>query len=209
MTGLSHLPEVHQEKGTPTMSYDDPYTDDREMMDIPPTEPLGTAPITFFVPIPTMEQVAGEIARQLIAAESYNNKTTIRNKIYTTIEQLISDNISSRATAIINELLDKPLQPTDGFGNPKGEPMSLQEVLAKHIEQWATTTVNRDGLPTKKDGYTHVVTRIDLMLGSIVNAEMKKQMDSEIKNLVATLKDSATKNIAKQIADKLAGMVFK
>lgn len=41
--------------------------DDREMIDVPPYEPVGRATINFDVRIPTIEQVTGEIARQIIA----------------------------------------------------------------------------------------------------------------------------------------------
>lgn len=186
-----------------------PDDDEREMMDIPPEQPLGKVPVTFDVPMPTVEQVAGEIARQIISLEVYTSRNALIKQAQDLIGNLISEIVTAKATPIIEELLAKPLQPTDGFGNPVGEPASLQFVLAQHITQWATTTVDSNGNPAKRDAYNRASPRIDWALGAIVNGPLKKQIDAEVSRISGVLKEAATNNIAKQIAEKISGMVLK
>jgi hypothetical protein len=185
------------------------WDDDRTEMDIPPEQPIGSMPVTFDVPIPTVEQVAGEIARQVMQSESYQSRNGLRDMAAELLRDLISRIVDDKATSIIEELLTKPLQPTDGFGNPVGEPVSLQAVLAQHIAQWASTPVDRHGKPTKNDNYNQTAPRIDWTLGAIVNDRLKKDIDAEVAKIVGTLKTAATNNIAKQIAEKVSGMVLK
>lgn len=190
------------------MNYE-PDEDDREMMDVSPAQPLGKLPVTFDVPIPTVEQVAGEIARQIMQGEGFRNRNVLRDKAWEVLDHLIDKIVTEKATPIIEELLAKPLQPTDGFGNPIGEPTSLQSVLAHHITQWASTPVDSQGQPSKRDSYNKPSPRIDWALGAIVNGELKRQVDAEVSKITATLKAAATNNIAKQIAEKISGMVLK
>lgn len=118
--------------------------------------------------------------------------------------------IAVRAREVIAELLGKPLQPTDSYGNPKGAPTTLQAILTAQIESWATTPVNREGRPsTEHHCGSKPVPRLDWMLGEIVSDKMRHEMAEETKKIASQLKDGATKVIAKQIADKISGLVLK
>lgn len=195
-----------------TMSYpEEPHEDDREIFDVPPSEPAGHAPVKFNVPIPTVEQIIGEVARQLIQLEGYRTKTDIFKAAQAAIIDKINETVAEKVGQVIEEILTKPMQPTDGFGNPIGEPTSLQGFIAAKVKHWSAELVDREGRPTKHDHYNSnsVAPRINWELGKIVNGELKKQVDAEVSKIVATLRDSATQIIAKQIADKVAGLVLK
>jgi|SRR5579859_2149680 len=189
----------------------DQYEDDREMTEIEPSEPLGKARVTFDVPMPTIEQVTGEIARQLLASGNYRERSDIMKAVADKIDDLIGQIVTEKATKVIEGLLENPLQPTDAFGNPVGEKTSLNALLAARVSSWASDIVDRDGKPKMRDGYnsTSVASRIDWALGQIVSGEMKKLVDVEVTKIVGTLKAAATQNIAKQIAEKISSLVIK
>ena len=47
------------------------HEDNREMDEIPPSEPVGSLKVEFGIPVPTVEQIAGQVARQVIAVGKY------------------------------------------------------------------------------------------------------------------------------------------
>src|SRR5690606_17583583 len=125
-------------------------------------------------------------------------------------DNLIGEIVSEKAHGIIEELLSKPMQPTDGFGNPIGQPTNLQGVLAQHVANWASTTVDREGRVVKNDGYFQSGSpRIEWALGQIVNGELKKQVEAEVKRITGVLREAATNNIAKQIGEQVSKLVLK
>ena len=183
--------------------------DESEIADVPASEPLGSLPVTFEVPIPRAEQVTGEIAREIL--KNHSDRRSLLSAAEKILHDQIEKMLAEKATPIIEELLAKPIQPTDGYGNPIGEPTTLESVLVKHIEQWATTIVDREGKPVKaaKDPYHNGSQRLSWALGAIVNGQLKKQIDAEVARIAGILKEAATSNIAKQIAEKISGMVLK
>lgn len=193
------------------MDYDD--EDDREPMDIEPETPLDRVPVKFNVPMPSVEQVTGEIARQILAAQDYNSKKAIDNAVHIAVTELIAKKVDAAAGAMIDAVMSKPIQPTDNFGNPVGDPVTLEGIMAKKVSEWATQLTDSEGkvFTGSPDYYSKnkYHPRINWMLGQCVNGEMKKLVTEEVKKITATLKASATQNIAKQIADQVAALVMK
>lgn len=185
--------------------------DNRELSDIGPDEPCGQHPVTFNIPIPREEQIAGEIARQLISGYSYDDKSKLLKRAQEIVEETLSQIISERARPMIEELLSKPLQRTDGFGNAVGEPTSLEQTLAGYIAAWGSEVINSEGKPAKPNGYNsgQIGTRISWELGRLVDSEMSRQVRAETDKIVKQLKDSATQKIASQIAEQVSKLVLK
>src|SRR5579859_7234000 len=127
--------------------------DDREMMDIEPSNPLGSFPVTFSVPIPSIEQVAGEIASQVLQSQGYPDRQSLEIRTSDAIDKIISNELSERAGEVISEALGQPLQPTDGFGHPIGDKTTLHQIFVRRIEDWCSDTVDHEGRPKRYDGY--------------------------------------------------------
>ncbi len=182
--------------------------ENREMEDIGPEEPIGSATVKFKVPMPTIEQVTGEIARQLISSMHYTAKPEYQKRISAALNAAINEKIASKAHPLIDEILSQKLQPTDGFGHPVGDPTSLTVLLAQRVQDWANDMVDSEGKPSTST-YNKKAKRIEWALGQCVNSEMKKLVEAEVKTIVDTLKTSATKHIASQIAEQVGKLVLK
>jgi len=186
------------------------YEDDRELTEVPPDEPAGTVKVAFNVPVPRIEQVAGEISRQILAAE-YKSRDALMKAVRGSLDEAVDKIIAAKVVPLIEEWLTKPLRPTDAFGNPVGEPTTLQGVLAQRVTEWCHDVVDANGKPTKSDGYnsSRIAPRLNWMLGQIVHGELQKLVDVEVKRIVGELKTNATLTIAKQIAEKISSLVLK
>jgi hypothetical protein len=116
-----------------------------------------------------------------------------------------------RVSEAIDAVLAKPMQPTDGFGTPVGEPTTLQGMIVHQVATWSTQLVDSEGRVGKNDNYgsPKFHPRIDWALGKIVHGDLKKQVDAEVVKIVGTLRESATALIAKQVAEKISGLVIK
>ena len=164
--------------------------------------------ITIDVPVPTIDNVAGQAARQVIASLGYRSNEIVafaRERM----GSLINDVIEAKAKPIIEEMLRKPLQPTDGFGVPIGEPVSLETLLAMRIDAWAGEPVDVHGNPKKKDAYNSTAPRFSYVLNKIIDDKLKRAVDDEVKKIAAQLKEEGTAVIARRIAEKISGLVIK
>jgi len=184
--------------------------DEREIDEIEPAEPMGHATVTFNVPMPTIEQVTGAIARQLVASSGYDKRAEYSALVRTKIDDLIDQMIEEKARPVLADLLSKALQPTDGFGKPVGSPISLESLIAENITIWASQKVDPYGAPIKEIGWSDKgKPRIEFMLGQIVQNDLAAAVGAETKRISEQLKGAATAAIAKQIAERVAGMVLK
>jgi hypothetical protein len=188
----------------------DDNEDQRELSEIPPDEPMDKVRVNFDLPIPDVEQVVGEIARQVLAG-NYAAKNDLMKRAREALDDTINRVVAEKVESVILTMLEKPIQPTDAFGNPIGEPTTLQGALARRVTDWASDITDSDGKPTKSDGYNNslVAPRMNWMLGKIVNGELKRLVDVEVNRIIGELKASATKNIANQIAEKISSLVLK
>jgi hypothetical protein len=183
----------------------------QEMEDIDPSEPLGKLAVTFDVPIPTIEQVAGCIARQVMDSAGYRFRDEMQKIVREKLDEIVIVELGARVRPMVSALLDKPLQPTNGFGEPIGEPTSLQGLLAKQVEMWADEPVDEKGHAAKNDTWNRdkAMPRMSRLIAEVVRSNLAGHVDTEVKRIAAELKKAATDGVAKRIAETVAGMVLK
>lgn len=161
------------------------------------------------VPTPTLEQVAMHMARQVLNGERYSSeRPSLRALAESKLDELIASKIEARATAIVEDLLTKPIQCTDTFGQPTGEPVSLHAIMAKEIDSWCTVSVDSSGREDR-NSYGTRTTRLEWLVKQVTSTELQSAVTKEVDRIKAELKAAATGAIAKQIAERVAGMVLK
>lgn len=189
------------------------FEDEREMDEIDTSEPVGSAKVTLDVPVPTVEQVAGTIARQLISQAGYDSKRMIENQVADAVNALVETKVAAIVGPAIDEFLKRPMQPTDGFGNPIGEPVTMAGIVTKQVEQWAAVMVSRDGKPIGKDSYggygRESMTRLEFSMAQLVDRDLQAAVKKEVDAIKVQLKAKASAVIAKQIAEQVAALVIK
>lgn len=185
------------------------HEDDRELMDVPPDEPAGSFPVTFQAPVPRIEQIAGEVARQLLSGERYGSRDGLAQAVRERLDFIIDEVVTEKAKAAVEELLTKPIRPTDAFGNPIGEPTTLHGALGQRILAWVDDPVDGEGKVRKGDSWNKSTSRMEWLVAQVVSRELQNQISTEVTKITKDLKAAATAGIAKQIADRLAGMIIK
>lgn len=182
------------------------------MMDAPPSAPAGSAPVTFEIPIPTIEQVAGEIARQIIASHiGYDKQRLVQNLLDEAMVKAVNSAIEKKIAPLIDQLLEKPMRPTDTFGNPVGEPTSLSAFITQRVQGWADDMVDKDGKSGKSDHYNRerYVPRINWLVADVVNRELKSAIDTQVQTIIREIKARGEKQIASQVAERISSLIIR
>ena len=117
---------------------------------------------------------------------------------------------------VVNELVSKgmnaPMQPSDQFSNPKGEPITLTEFISEKASGYLEEVVGPDGGP-KSTAYNsgHLNgPRLERLMSGVVTKEFDKEINkgvTEIKNEIRGLMQKAAAEwLAKFQAETVAAI---
>lgn len=113
------------------------------------------------------------------------------------INAAVSDKISKK----IEEIMQKPIQKTDGYGCPIGEPETFEAMIGDAVTRAMETTVDLYGKlkPGQRSGM-HDLTLFEYSLQRVALVGVEKAVIAEAKKVNAEAKAAITKEIAKAIA---------
>jgi hypothetical protein len=122
-----------------------------------------------------------------------------------TAAELIETKVMARLEEVVSEVIDKglssPLQPSDEFSTPKGQPITPLEFIAKGAESFLDGHVNDKGEATKPSGYgDRTSRRIDYFMKGVIT----KQFDDELKKEVTAMKTEIRNQMSAAAAEWLA-----
>lgn len=177
--------------------------------DMPVDKPAGYIRVEMPIPQPTLEQIAGEMAR-MVLRESNFDRPSLRSLAMDRLYAVIDSAVAERVRAVVEELLERPMQRTDGYGAPVGEPVSMASVIRARVESWATELVDLHGKPKSAGSYSgEYRTRLEATIAELARSDMATAIGKEVEKVKADLKEGAKAAIARQIADRISGMVLK
>lgn len=126
-------------------------------------EPVFDAPITI------ANLVADRLAQGLMGeAKKAVDYPSVTDRLNAAIDAAVADRVSA--------VLDREFTPTGPFGEAKGEPTTLAEIIAQRAEKWLTTRGDDRGYGTYKP--THLERLIDDAVGRAFKTEVSKAVDA-------------------------------
>lgn len=145
-------------------------------------------------PIMLRDLVVEEIARQMI--DRHQSEWQIAQRIIELRDQMIAE----RLAPILDEVMARPIQPTDRFGHPTGEPTTMHALVAEAGREWLATKVDSQGRPD--NGYG-AKSRAELLMakavGTHVEGQLRALLDEEGKRMKASLQAAAAAHLAKKL----------
>ena len=102
--------------------------------------------------------------------------------IRSAIESEIRNIASEKAREVITDVLAGPIQRTDHYGNGKGEPTTVREMVMVEVDEWMR-------LPSR-DGYSSNPTMGDAL---------KKMVDDIVRNELKGTVDAAKKKVSEEV----------
>lgn len=94
------------------------------------------------------------------------------------------------------DVLEREFVPTDGYGSPKGEPTTINELITKRAEAWLTEKHSSRGQATSQTRLAHL---IDEAIG--------RAFETEIKKVVTAAQAQATAAVAVKAAEVFAEII--
>ena len=136
-----------------------------------------------------LERCAGQVLREVGREAIY--RTHLER-----VEEIRDDLIVERLTPLIDEALTKSVQKTDAFGEPKGDPTTLREVILKRATDFLKQPRNsRIG----QDRQTDVQAFIDEAVSRTVTKELRQALEDARKEVVNAVRAEGAEVIAETI----------
>jgi len=127
--------------------------------------------------------------------------TKIRDSSNAIIEQRVREMLDTHIeTQILNMLTTKGFQPTDSYGKPKGEPLTLEDLAIQAASDFLNTKVDDYGRPDK-----HNKSRMQRYIHEYAIAGLDKSIKSEIDKIKADAIEKTRALVADMMAKKIEG----
>lgn len=133
---------------------------------------------------------------------------SLEKSIADEVSAIVSETVTSKVGAIIDGVLDEKMQRTNEWGEKKGEPLTLREMIAREKEAWLSERVNNEGKAVG-NSYGTYDTRLQYLMKAYVKDRFGKEISAELQKTVddlkAQMKDNAREALVKSV-EKIAGL---
>lgn len=154
-------------------------------------------------PVTLIDAVVEEVGRLVL--QSIKNDTTrdtyrsLRDRAAT----IRDEEIRAAIKPAIEQAVTATMQPTDGYGNPKGEPKTTHELIVEHATK-VLTAKNNDHYSRDK-GQNIVEQFIAKEVQAVLNKELKAALEQAKADVMRAVKDQGAKVLSETIA-RMAGV---
>ena len=147
------------------------------------------------------DNVIRQLADSCMAKLSGGHTESFHKMCVDAINLAISDKINAK----VEDMLSRPIQARDRFGDPiEGvAEKSLGDMLGDAVEAAMTETVDREGRPKKSTYHDKAIPRMQWHLSKLLAREIDIEAAKAIKELKADAKEKVRKQIAAAVAAQL------
>lgn len=152
-----------------------------------------------YEPMPLEEAVVAEAGRAIAAKLEREIREEMRYSVKTEVQEALRAALGP----MVSEALDQAIQPTNSYGEAKGEPVTLREVIVKTAKEELRDARSRDGYGSRKENLVQEIIRKE------VGAALAKELNDAIKDakvsVLAAVQEKGAEVIAATIT-KMAGV---
>lgn len=146
----------------------------------------------------------GELEDSIARSAAYQILQEAKQDIRESVRATVNAEIAKQVEGLVAAALERTIQPTNAYGEIKGEPVTMQEFIIDTMVKYLKESVDKDG----KDGYSAYgpkKTRADWLVERVGIEPIRKGIEAEINAMAVKQKEDAKRVIADIIATKLAG----
>lgn len=110
----------------------------------------------------------------------------------------VKDQIDAQVGAKVAEVLDASIQPTNEYGEVKGKPTSLREMVGQAARDYLGTKVDKEG---RASSYNAENTRLEYIVKKVVEKEIDYRLQTEIKKAVELARAQAVAKVSTVVGD--------
>jgi cobalamin biosynthesis Mg chelatase CobN len=145
--------------------------------------------------------VVKEIADSVVLGKSLDddgNEHRYRNDAHASLvdaaREVIKERTVSQVDAILTEALKKPIQRYDDYGNKRGEPTTLEQLIVERAEKWLTETTG---------DYNRRQTRIDKLISEAVDYKFSTELNKALADAKAKVLRVVREKAAEALSETL------
>ena len=132
------------------------------------------------------------------------------NKIEELVGKKVETIVADAITAKVCELMASEVQPLNIWGEKRGKPRTINDILSDSLQTYWAEKVDRNG--KKTDSYNAYETRVEHMVKKVANDVLKDSSSKEFQQLIldtkAKLSDSLSEAV-KKVTDAAMGIKRK
>ncbi len=144
----------------------------------------------------TEDETLGDRIASLVAEKVYR----AHKDVWASYErrQEVTEAVDRAIDARVSEALSRPITPTDQYGQPKGEPTTLGEIIDWRLAEWFKAAKADAGYQRQQ------VSNLDALIEKAVSEGIRKDVDGAVKaaraQIVATLQAEGVKVMTEMLA---------
>lgn len=146
----------------------------------------------------TLKWSAREMFDAIVRAASEDIVLECSRDLRSAIAKSVQEQVEAQVGAVVSGVLDGSIQPTNEWGEAKGAPMSLREMVGKVARDYLGTKVNKEGKP---DTYHADTPRITYIVQQVVAKEFDYRMQTEVKKAVEIARAEAVAKVGAVVGD--------
>lgn len=165
---------------------------------------MPSAPLSIDITLPSEETVLEAIADRFFA--EYGVVRDLKDSAAALVKEGVAKVVDEYALANIRAVMAEPLQPTDCYGKPIGEPVSLAAYIRETITQHLAEQVDNQGRSKGSTSFGETKSRKDWLLKAAVSKELDAAIVLELKKVQADLKTHAEQHMATLIVQRVTDL---
>lgn len=157
----------------------------------------------------TKERIVGLVVDRLVG-DLMDDENDVAGRIPSLVEAAIKEKVAKlfdeQVAPRVDELVRSvALQPTNRWGEKKGDPMTFVEFLTKEAETFIQEPVTWSGKSKREDGYgfTGVQTRLAYMVNQHLHFEIEKVVKASMADANGQLATAITETIKLKLGEIL------
>lgn len=152
---------------------------------------------------PEMLQALGidaeEIQQQVVENVSSQLLEQIRRDAAEKVSLTVDRVVGEKVTEWVTNMLNRPYQPISTWGEPKGPPTTIQNVIEDNAANFMKESVNREG--KAYDGYGDKQPRYMWAARKVAEEAMEKTLKPELNKLILDMRNQIVSGMSTVVAD--------
>jgi len=132
-------------------------------------------------------------------------KTAILKSIEKDVREKVAESINETLNATVSEwvkgFLEKPYQPVNGWGEPKGKPTNIRDVIEEKARDFMTEKVDGSG---KVNEYRSETPRYLWAARQVAQEAIEKSLRPELDKAIVEMREKVKAGIAGVVTDLVA-----
>lgn len=145
--------------------------------------------------------VVSSLAKTILGRGAYSDGG-IQKAVLAEVDRLISAKLTAALDETIANLLSKPIQKFDTYGNPVGEAIGVDAIVKNGAEVFLHQQVDSEGKPAQLNAYGTKQTRIEWLIQKHVVQGLAKEVEPYAK----LARQEVSKRAAEAAAAVIAGV---